>query len=535
MSRTLLIGLDGATFTVLDRLLAQGVMPNLRAIVARGVRASLRSIMPPLTPPGWTSMITGKRPGRHGVFDFFQKESPENQYFRLATARDIHSETVWSLASRQDRRVVVLNYPVTFPAPAVNGCIVPGGWMPWRQLRLGCYPSGLFDRLKSLPSFNPREMALDMELEEKAVEGCAAEEYAHWVELHIRRERRWLDIARYLVTEEDPDFLAIVFDGVDKIQHLCWRFLDPACWSDPSSEWELDMRRLCEGYFRELDIIIGELAAMAGPDGSVVLASDHGFGPASEVFYLNTWLERQGYLTWLPSAPVDAGDEARVGFSRIAHHLLELDWDKTVAYAATPSGQGIHLVTHDPNGRRILSTGEYERLREEIAGQLTTVRHPVTGERVVAEVWTSDRAFPGPYQALGPDISIIPTGGAGVSILRGDAIVKARLVTGGSHRWEGVFVAAGPGIRQGSELDELSIVDVAPTLLYLLDVPVPDDLDGRLPAEALDPRHLERQPLSLAAAGSVVEDVDAADGDLGLDPESEDLIVDRLRALGYVE
>src|SRR3712207_7881762 len=77
-----------------------------------------------------------------------------------------------------------------FPAPAVDGCVVPGGMMPWRQLRLGCHPPGLFDRLKALPGFNPREM-LDMELEVKAIEGCPEDELADWVERHIVREGRW--------------------------------------------------------------------------------------------------------------------------------------------------------------------------------------------------------------------------------------------------------------------------------------------------------------------------------------------------------
>jgi len=191
MTKALIIGLDGATFTVLDPDMERGVMPFLRGFVERGVRATLRSVMPPLTPPAWTSLMTGKRPGNHGVFDFFQKESPESEYLRLADSQDIRSATIWSLASDHGLRVTALNFPVTFPAPAVNGSVVPGGWMPWRQLRLGCHPPGLFDRLKALPSFNAQELAMDAALEEKAVEGCAAEEYADWIALHTRREQRW--------------------------------------------------------------------------------------------------------------------------------------------------------------------------------------------------------------------------------------------------------------------------------------------------------------------------------------------------------
>ena len=87
-----------------------------------------------------------------------------------------------------------------FPPPPVEGAVVPGGMMPWRQLRLGCHPPGLFERLQALPGFNPREM-LDMELEIKAIDGCPEDEHAEFVELHIRREQRWAEVLRYLMDD----------------------------------------------------------------------------------------------------------------------------------------------------------------------------------------------------------------------------------------------------------------------------------------------------------------------------------------------
>lgn len=111
---TLLIGLDGATYSVLDPLMEQGVMPFLRSFLADGVRAGLRTIVPPLTPPAWTSLMTGKRPGEHGVFDFFQME-PESRHVRFFTSHDVHSETIFSLASQNGLRATALNFPSMFP------------------------------------------------------------------------------------------------------------------------------------------------------------------------------------------------------------------------------------------------------------------------------------------------------------------------------------------------------------------------------------------------------------------------------------
>ena len=109
--RTLLLGLDGATFTVLEPLMRDGVMPFLKGFVAGGVSGELQSVIPALTPPAWTSLTTGRSPGHHGILDFFCKESPESHHIRIATSRDVHAETIWSLADRHGLRATALNFP----------------------------------------------------------------------------------------------------------------------------------------------------------------------------------------------------------------------------------------------------------------------------------------------------------------------------------------------------------------------------------------------------------------------------------------
>jgi predicted AlkP superfamily phosphohydrolase/phosphomutase len=535
MPKTLLIGLDGATFTVLDPLMERGLMPALQQLVAAGVRAPLRTVMPPLTPPAWTSLMTGKRPGQHGVFDFFQKETPESEYFQFASSLDVRSATIWSLASRHGKRVVSLNFPLMFPPPDVDGYVVPGGWMPWRQLRLGCHPPGLFDRLKELPSFEPKELALDMRLEAKAIDGCAEDEYAGWIELHTRRERRWFEIVRFLLEEdENVDLVAVMFDGPDKLQHLCWRFIDPACRPEHPSPWEAEVIALCERYFGDLDSIVGDLVELAGEDATVVVASDHGFGPSRDVFYVNAWLEQQGHLVWAEEDASERDEVPQVGFGEMTRHIFQLDWSRTIAYTATPSSHGIHVVRAG-EGREPMSDAEYERLTETIAEALLEVRHPETGRPVITDVVLRKDAYAGPYEELAPDVSLVLADGAAVSILRSDELVRSRDEPNGNHRPEGVFVASGPSIRSGTEVGELSIVDVAPMLLYSLDVPVPLDMSGRVPEEAFEPDVLERRPPRYTADAGPEQATTGNGADLELDSEDEATIVSRLRALGYVE
>ena len=178
--------------------------------------------------------------------------------------------------------------------------------------------------------------------------------------------------------------------------------------------------------------MIAGLVNLAGPDTTVVLASDHGAGPTSDIFCVNAWLEQEGYLAWATPGAVPIGTVQELGFRQLARHVFELDWNRTVAYAATPSSQGIHIVTQKPDGDERMDRTTYTRLRTELAARLRAVRHPETAAPIIEQVWTRDDVFTGPYQELAPDLSFALTDGAVVSIARSDGVVKRRPERAGS-------------------------------------------------------------------------------------------------------
>jgi predicted AlkP superfamily phosphohydrolase/phosphomutase len=181
MTRTLFIGLDGATFTVLNQLVSDRpgegiVMPYLKTLMDSGVRANLISTPNPLTPPAWVSIMTGRGPGSHGVMDFMtQEDKGDYLYYKLSDARDIQVETIWSIASREGKSVAALNFVMTAPPQEVNGSIVPG-FIPWKHLRRNTMPAGLYDRLNAIEGFNPKELAWDFEREKDAISVMQAED-----------------------------------------------------------------------------------------------------------------------------------------------------------------------------------------------------------------------------------------------------------------------------------------------------------------------------------------------------------------------
>ncbi|MCB0242660.1 MAG: alkaline phosphatase family protein [Anaerolineae bacterium] len=532
--KTILVGLDGATFTLLDPFMQQGVMPFLKSFVEQGVRADLRSVTPPLTPPAWTTVLTGRSPGHHGIFDFFQADGPGSTTIRLATSGDIQVDHVAELVNGAGQRASVINFPVHFPPLPIDGAVI-AGWMPWRQLRLGCYPPDLYDRLKQLPDFNPRELAMDMALEARATEGCDEDEYVEWVGLHIRREERWLEVLNYLSDNDPTDLTAVLLDGPDKVQHLCWRFLDPALWPAQPTAEETRIREASIGYYRRLDTILAALVEKAGPDATVVMVSDHGFGATTEVFHVNSWLEQAGYLAWSQDVSDELNEGDTLGMGHLSRHSRWLDWDRTKAYVSTPTSNGIHIVRAEQHDGRGVAAADYAAFRAELIEALLSYVDE-DGKPVIAAVATREDAFDGPAGALAPDLTLTLRDGGLVSILPADPILAPRPQPVGTHRPLGVFMAAGPGIRQGAAIGEMSLLDVTPILLHSLGIQVGDDLEGHVPTGLYEPEYLANRPVDVVTRGDAgkVQPAKSA-GQVIYDEEAEAVLMARMRELGYVE
>jgi predicted AlkP superfamily phosphohydrolase/phosphomutase len=533
MERTLFIGLDGCTFTILDPLMADGVMPFLKKYIARGVRAELLSTPNPLTPPAWTSLVTGRTPGHHGIFDFIRaEEGPQGLYFTLNTSDDIRCETLWSIINRHQGTVTSLNFPVSFPPRPVNGYMIPG-FVPWKHLRRSVHPPEFYETLKSIPGFDPKELAMDMNDELKSIQWLPPEEYEPWITHHIKRERQWFNIARHLLKTHRTDLVAVLFDGVDKLQHLCWRYMDPKLFPKNPTAFEVKVRGLCLDYFRQMDGLIRDLIILAGPETRVYFASDHGFGDTHEVFYANVWLQQEGYFAW--SEAVLKDDVGKIAADKIKSHVVGIDWNKTTAYALTPSSNGIFIRRADGSGRPGVAPAEYDSLRRKLSDKLLAFRNPRTGQRVVKKVMPREEAFPGPASHQAPDLTLVLEDYGFLSVLNADAAVKPRPEPAGTHRPQGIFLAGGPGIAEGRVLAPLSIIDIAPILLHSLGLPVPDDLEGRVAAPCYDESFLRKRPVVI---GQPTQPPEGAWGVQSSDATSTDVnqkVMASLKALGYME
>jgi predicted AlkP superfamily phosphohydrolase/phosphomutase len=530
--RTLFIGMDGATFTVLDDLTARPggeapVMPFLAKIFAEGTRAKLRSTPNPLTPPAWVSLMTGRGPGHHGVFDFIRaEERADDVFFTLYDSRDCRVETIWSIASRQGLKVAALNFPFTAPPPKdLNGFMVPG-FIPWRHLRRNSAPPDLYDRLKAISDFDAKELAWDFEQEKQAMEELTHEDRENWVKYHLPREKQWFRIADHLLREEAPELMAVMFDGVDKLQHQAWLYVDPKQQSGELSEYHKRMRVLCLDYFRQLDGFIEKLVTAAGPDVQVFLASDHGFTATTEVVRINAYLHEKGYLQWKEVPDTDAGRR------REDSMFAFLDWQNTIAYCRTPSSNGINIRVARNPGETGVAPEQYEALRKRLIRDLEDLKDPASGDRIITEIHLREDVFPGEAMRDAPDLLLVLRDFGFVSIKNKLPVVEPRGEIAGTHHPDGVFLAYGPGISKGATIARRNITDVCATLLYSLGLEVPSDFEGKVPQAMFTAEQLERRPVAIGASTVGATKNDDAAG-MGQDERAQ--IMAQLQLLGYME
>ncbi|MDM7916517.1 MAG: alkaline phosphatase family protein, partial [Candidatus Eisenbacteria bacterium] len=378
-SPLVIIGLDGASWDLLEPWIAAGDLPNLKAFRDGANWGTMRSVVPYLSPPAWTSAVTGVNPGRHGIYDF-QRRLPGDAASFAATpqARPIVTETsksrrsppIWNLLKGSGKRVAIINIPMTDPPDEVDGIMIAGfphldqeGYAWPRPLEARCRQAGyLLDEM---------EMKLPPGQEESLLATFAR-----------ARDTRWA-LAKQLYQEEEYDLFWIVFTGVDRVQHLYWIFDDP---KNPKHDPVLAQRFAgsMHRFWKDQDRILGEFLGLIRPGSTVMMVSDHGFGPIRRELRVGTWVRT-----------------AASGFSTAeAVQVFTLDRsDAARLYVREPG--------RDPGAD--LSREQAQSVRERLASGLRGVTDPETGEAPVEALYRGPEVFVGKYAEKGPDLTAVPS------------------------------------------------------------------------------------------------------------------------------
>ncbi|MDP3938525.1 MAG: alkaline phosphatase family protein, partial [Deltaproteobacteria bacterium] len=308
-------------------------------------------------------------------------------------------------------------------------------------------------------------------------------------------------------------------------------FLDPALKDTLSGDWERRIRELAIDYFVKLDAQLAELVEIAGPDTRVFIASDHGAGSSTEIFFPNALLSRLGYLRWKDQGPTVPDDQLTAPY--IFDFYKSIDWPATTAYLRSSSANGIYIRRAE-RGWGGVTEADYPAFREKLIADLLGYVDPRDGKPVITRVLTREEAFAGPAMEEAPDITLFLRDGGHPAVLNSDEIVKPRHQISGMHRHAGVLVAVGPGLRRGLSLPPRGISDMTPTMLYSLGLPIPEGLEGELVREAFEKDQLEAEPVRFEQAAANSER-QSEGPDETMSAEDEATVLKRLQQLGYLD
>ncbi len=475
-ARVLVIGLDGATFDVAGPLLAAGRLPNLARLRAEGLAAPLQSTFPPHSAPAWTSCRTGVQPGKHGIFGFWQRRGYE---WHLVTSADIRVPAVEQILSRRGYRVCTVNVPLTYPPQPVNGAVVAGLPAPGPDSTF-TYPAGLRAELRARAG----DYVLDVATAPIEATEALRLEMVRWHHSHVAA-------ARYLLARDAWDYAMVVLTLADKIQHRFWEFRERLLRGESGDDVQRAGPAIDQAY-ELLDEAVGLLLAAAGDEASVLVVSDHGFGPALQGAYPNVWLRQQGYLRLHPAHQIRARQVQWHRAMRLSIPRLILgapgrrvSWRQTRAFGdlyVEPRGVWVNQKGRDPQG--VVPPGrETERLLQELADGLQACEWP-GGRPLFSPVRRPEEVYHGPHAGEAGDL-LLAVSDPRVQLIgdfAGQDLVRPRLATqaSGTHYPAGILVARGHRLAGASLPAAPCIVDVAPTILHLLGERVPGYMDGRL-------------------------------------------------------
>ena len=549
--RVLLLGLDGATFDLFEPWAKEGLMPNLATLMQRGVWGDLRSTVPPTTPTAWSSCLTGKNPGKHGIFDF--RQSPLVDPRRpLISSQVMRGRKLWDLLGEHGRKVGFLNVPITYPPVPVNGFMISGLMTPGEEVAF-TYPAALKDEL--LTRFLGYRVNLDIAQYDVALERDALGFLQELSDTFERRRR-----AMFWLMESQPwDFLMPVFILPDRIQHLFWKYLDRSN-SEYNSPRGQRLRQPLLDCYRQVDDLLGELMGRLDGDTTLLVMSDHGFGGTEAWFNVNRWLQDIGLLQLKPGQAwrkrifyeamqletsglvrtlippeVRGAIRRRIRSNRSAFKTeveATVDMTTTQAFFASVPCQGIY-VNVKRDGVGVVEPGAaYDQLRAFLKEKLADFRDSRTGQKIVDHVWYREEVYHGEQTVMAPDVLFVARDYAflGRQLFGSRAVIETSEHMGnGFHRMNGIFLAYGPDIQAGRHIEGADITDIAPTVLHAMGLPVPDDMDGHVLTAIWRP---ERQ----AAVGYVPAGMgESKAADTGYSEAEAAEVEARLAALGYLD
>jgi len=514
--KVLVLGLDGATWDILNPLISEGHLPNLARLRETGAAGSLDSIFPPLSPVAWTGVMTGKNSGKHGVFEFLEY-GHDPLKARVNSSRSIQAELLWEIAGRHGKKTVAGGVPMSYPPRPVHD--FPGFYLgdflsPEKAADFTSDPALFAELERVVGPYRPWSTTIH----DGGNEAGVIDDLTEFLDQHLKT-------VEFLMQRCEWDLLIFDLMATDRLGHELWHVWDLTHRAAQGREAELaSLRPKLIEFWKTLDRGVGAIHAMLPSDAALLLMSDHGFGPIEWYVNFNVWLLEQGFIALQDSFYVKQKHwfyrrgmtpefvynvMSRLGLashrvsrfrgkqSSLVERLSEsvflsrrhIDWTRTRAYAQGNFGQ-IFINLKGRQAQGCVEPADARALRRDLKAGLLEIVHPETGGPLVEHVYEGEDLYHGPHAHLAPDLTVVLNDWRyrtiGLHDFTTHKVISPAFGPTGDHRMEGILIAAGAAFRQGASPCQADLLDIAPTVLHLLGVPVPADMDGHILTELLD-------------------------------------------------
>lgn len=533
--KVLIIGLDGATWNVLDESLLGQHMPNLFKLKNSGSSGVLQSTEPPITAASWTTCITGCQPNTHGIIGWHEYSCSEDR-LRISTSGSCKVPNIWQELSNQGYKVASINVPWTFPCKEISGIMIAGYGCPGPESQF-TYPIDFKDELlRRIPDY-------DIVSKWNKSRTYSLDELIANMKRVERSFQQRVEAAKLVSEKLDWDVMMIQIHDTDLIEHHIWPYLDKATRDQHPQQRE----RIFES-FRHLDEAIGALLDLVSTQESmVVVVSDHGLcrkvAKVKPNVMLCQWgfLESKGTLRTMiqrrlrRSFDTSGGkDGKKSGIKQPKEY--DYKWPDSKAMVIDTAVNGhlfINVKGRQPDG--IVEPGtEYDELLKELRERFTNAINPHTGELIFSKVGTPAEVygFSEADTTMFGDLVLVPQ--SGIELVLSDSKSGEYIeMTGndsliGAHCYEGIYLFSGRNIKN-SIGEKTHIVNIAPTIYAALGAELPKYMDGNV----LETLFKEEMPI-VYQTGRINVPCRSDDKQI-LSTEEEVEITKRLSALGYVE
>jgi predicted AlkP superfamily phosphohydrolase/phosphomutase len=451
--KVLIIGLDcAAPELIFKKFLDE--LPNIKKMIRHGVYGKLKSCIPAITIPAWMVMMTSRDPGTLGLYGFRHKKSYSYETW-IASSQSVKHKTVWDILSENELKTCVVGVPPSYPPKPVNGCMISCFITP-DATKDYTYPKELKNELKE----HFQDYIFDVEFR--------TEERDKTLEQIYRMTKQHFRVIKYLIQKKEWALFAFVEIGLDRIHHAFWKFFDK---EHPKYVPNNKYENVVKEYYKYLDKEIGSLLELIDNDTIVIVVSDHGAKGMKGAFCINQWLMKEGYLK--------TKDKPEKGSTL---EESQIDWSNTIAWGWGGYYARIFINVEGREPQGIVTPEDYEKILNELAEKLKKIHGP-NGEKFNNKVYKPEEI----YEELNGDspdlifyLDDLYWRSAGT--IGYDTLYLSENDTGPDdavHAEYGLFILYDPTKKSGSELQNLNILDVAPTILSILNVPIPKEMRGK--------------------------------------------------------